>query len=98
MQLPVLKVFWFRRNALLTRWREEVCLLHEEMRRTARYFKYRRGEWEGRAKDEEANCRWGNAGYSRMQARTWDTLLKRAVQQFEPLVELPDDIHAALFD
>lgn len=59
------RVFWFRSSALHRRWTEEVFLLREEMRRTVRYFKWHRAEWNSRASAEEANAREGYAAYYR---------------------------------
>ena len=36
---------WFRTSALYMRWKEEVLLLQEEMRRTVRFFGCRRQQW-----------------------------------------------------
>lgn len=41
----VFKVEWFRFSAKATRWREELNILKEEIKRTQRFFSHRSQEW-----------------------------------------------------
>ena len=93
----MLKVFWFRRSALLTRWQEEEAILTEEMQRTVRYFKYKKDRWEEKANEEEMKGVWGISGYSRTQARVWKRLLERAIREFGGLTSFADEITETIF-
>ena len=59
------RVNWFRTSALRSRWWEEEYLLAEEMRRTVRFFKWHKTDWEFIAQEREAQERYGEAGYAR---------------------------------
>ncbi|THG97971.1 hypothetical protein EW026_g4122 [Hermanssonia centrifuga] len=56
------RVHWFRTSALKQRWYEQTLLLSEEMKRTARFFKYYENHWMAAA--ERSDCA-GRAGYAR---------------------------------
>lgn len=51
MKYSVIKVEWFRLSAKTTRWREEVNILQEEIKRTQRYFLHCSKKWEDRSKE-----------------------------------------------
>ncbi|EKM57428.1 uncharacterized protein PHACADRAFT_192577 [Phanerochaete carnosa HHB-10118-sp] len=40
-----IKIHWFRMSALKARWEEEVAVVHEEMARTVRFFKFHQHFW-----------------------------------------------------
>lgn len=46
--VSVNRLEWFRASARTTRWKEEVRIVEEEMRRTQRYFNHFRRLWHDR--------------------------------------------------
>ncbi|KAI0309603.1 hypothetical protein OF83DRAFT_1071807 [Amylostereum chailletii] len=61
----LLKVHWFRRRALCTRWEEEVNLLQEEMRCMLRFFRARAEWWDEGAKACKQEGKAGAAAYKK---------------------------------
>ncbi len=59
------RVHWFRTSATCNRWREEVLILEEEMRRCMRFFFYFWKKWQEAATDRERKGDPGAAGYAR---------------------------------
>lgn len=47
------RVRWFRTSALCSRWKEEVEILQEEIRRVQRFFAYYRDMWFSRSQGTE---------------------------------------------
>ncbi|TFK79239.1 hypothetical protein K466DRAFT_505889, partial [Polyporus arcularius HHB13444] len=64
------KVHWFRSSAQYARWKEEVDILLEEMRRTIRFFVFWERWWLARAQVKEDTGERGEAAYDRRYAWT----------------------------
>ena len=58
------RVHWFRSSAFAARWKEEVKLLQEEMRRTLRFHAYQRDSWNKHARAKTCNKELGAAAYA----------------------------------
>ncbi|KAJ3710041.1 hypothetical protein C8R42DRAFT_597743 [Lentinula raphanica] len=71
-----LKVEWCKAYARVQRWREEVLILEEEMRRTLVYFEWKAAWWEAKAEvqDFEADHAAGVSAYAFQQANVWRSL------------------------
>ena len=59
----------FRRRAVAARWKEEVDLLEEEMRRTVCFFSFYQGKWERESGARETRGDAGGAAYGSRQPR-----------------------------
>ncbi|OCH85647.1 hypothetical protein OBBRIDRAFT_807358 [Obba rivulosa] len=58
-----IRVHWFRRAALKTRWDEQKLLIEEEMRRMLRFFQHWQQHWLLMSDEEVRNGRRGHAAY-----------------------------------
>ncbi|KAI0713022.1 hypothetical protein C8T65DRAFT_695089 [Cerioporus squamosus] len=74
------RVHWFCSSALYTRWKEELDIVDEEMKRTVRFFMY----WERR----DGNGEDGGAAYACRQAYRYTRLLNGAREKFSPVINL----------
>ncbi|KAI1789500.1 hypothetical protein LXA43DRAFT_892819 [Ganoderma leucocontextum] len=91
----VRRVHWFRSSAVCTRWKEEVRLLEEEMRRTLRFHAYHRDQWEAHLRKKIASQEPGAAAYARKQAHRYERLIdacKKRFHQYIDLVRSPADM------
>ncbi|KAJ6558713.1 hypothetical protein B0H10DRAFT_2120544 [Mycena sp. CBHHK59/15] len=83
-----LRVEWAKTRARAMRWREEVDLLEEEMRRVLQFFRWRSRWWltqEGRRDEIENNTimREGHAAYAHRQADQQEALCQRFRDMWE---------------
>ena len=63
--LPARRVHWFRSSAQFRRWKEELEILEEEMKRTVRFFMYWERKWLDIARSRDAEGEDGAAAYAR---------------------------------
>ncbi|THU81090.1 hypothetical protein K435DRAFT_694254 [Dendrothele bispora CBS 962.96] len=92
-----LRIEWCKSYARVKRWREEVLLLQEEMRRCVVTLKWQAQQWEGRADiDTYEGERWeGSAAYAYEQANVrlrisarfeelWSSTVVESARKFQP--------------
>ncbi|EKM51133.1 uncharacterized protein PHACADRAFT_199966 [Phanerochaete carnosa HHB-10118-sp] len=89
-----IKVHWFRMSALKARWEEEVVVIHEEMARTVRFFKFHQHFWlDVGEKHDESGMR-GHGAYARKQAYMYERLVGRCSSAFKDIPEIKvSEIH-----
>ncbi|KAI0687632.1 hypothetical protein C8T65DRAFT_700875 [Cerioporus squamosus] len=85
------RVHWFRSSALYTRWKEELNIVDEEMKRTVRFFMYWERRWLDVARVRDGNGEDGGAA----QAYRYTRLLNGAQEKFSPVINL-DKVLAGL--
>ena len=56
---------WFRSSAQYTRWKEELEILEEEMKRVVRFFMYWERKWLELARSRDGDGEHGAAAYAR---------------------------------
>ena len=67
----MIKVEWFRFSAKAARWKEEVALLEEEIRRTQQFFLHNSNLWSERSRAAmETGSNQGKAAYCAWYVRT----------------------------
>ncbi|KAH9849133.1 hypothetical protein C2E23DRAFT_738021 [Lenzites betulinus] len=82
------RVHWFRSSATQRRWKEEVCLLQEEMRRSVRFFTYHRQRWTAIAAERDRTSNAGAAAYARKQAQRYSRLLDRCEKEYAGRIDI----------
>ncbi|OSC98309.1 hypothetical protein PYCCODRAFT_1375432 [Trametes coccinea BRFM310] len=82
------RVHWFRSSALNKRWREELSLVEEEMRRSIRFFSYHRHRWLDVAEKRDLLGNRGAAAYARKQAHRYARLLHVCQAEYTGRIDL----------
>ncbi|EIW81842.1 hypothetical protein CONPUDRAFT_54267, partial [Coniophora puteana RWD-64-598 SS2] len=82
------RIQWMRAKCRRDRWREEIIILQEEMKRVPKSFQYEANKWADRVQN-------GGAGYSAFahgQQARWNNLKQMAEATFETLPSAPSSI------
>lgn len=75
-----MRVEWFRNQARLMRWEEELVIVEEEMRRVLQYHLWKASEWRSKAGKRigmETKIKQGLMAYAEEQAVVWESLGKK---------------------
>lgn len=82
---------WARTRARSLRWKEEVLLCEEEMRRILAYFDWDAARWEERARsargDKPADIQAGLRAYAFRKASQWRALARKFGEAWKPILD-----------
>lgn len=91
--MSVIRVEWAKTYARAARFKEEVLLVQEEMRRVLEHHIWKGGWWrsQGEGRDEvEGVLKTGERCYAKKQAELWEKLAAKCVKLWKPFLAQHD--------